>query len=270
MHGLATTDFEPPRQQLGRQLASDGHVHMRVGAVGHQRVSLAQHALGHVGVQVQADDDRQVRPNDRAQPGQQLALAVCGLFGHCGAVQVEVDRIEPTGQCRDDILTDCAGDVVEGLAGDEARRDRAGPARWQQGPALAFGRVDEAANGDVDARQRLLHRGTSDEGREGIAAVESSPVSQAGGEGIGFVLVASNQDTGHSGLSSIRGTGQASLASVKRRRRNRGRARRRTARGCTHAVAHRRPGAPARTRPPGPATSPRVGRRLGWPPASRG
>ena len=86
---------EAARQQLGGAFAGGGHVDVRIGAVRHQRVGLAQHAPRDVGVQVEAGDDRQLRPDDRAQPRQQLAFAVVGVLGHRGAVQVEVDRVEP-------------------------------------------------------------------------------------------------------------------------------------------------------------------------------
>ena len=71
-----------------------GHVDVRVGAKARHRLRERQHAARDVGMQVQAGDHRHPRADDGAQPRQQLAFGVVGVFGDGGAVQVEVDGVE--------------------------------------------------------------------------------------------------------------------------------------------------------------------------------
>ena len=68
--------------QLCCQLTRIGHVNVRVSAVRNQTITERQHALGHIGVQIQAGDDGHIRPHQGAQAAQQLAFAVVGVFGH--------------------------------------------------------------------------------------------------------------------------------------------------------------------------------------------
>ena len=151
VHGLALPGLEAARQQFGGPRPGVGHVDMRIGAVCHQRIGLAQHAQRDVGVQVQAGNDRQRRPDDGTQARQQLTLAVVGAFGHRGAMQVEVDRIEPAAARRAHVVADRTGNVLERVARHVRRRNRTGPARRQQRPAAALRGVDEACDRNVDA-----------------------------------------------------------------------------------------------------------------------
>ena len=65
----------------------------------------------------------------------------------------------------------------------------------------AMGLVDEAADGRVHARHQPLHGRAACVGREGLAALERSPIGQRGREGVGLVLEAGNEDAGHGGAA---------------------------------------------------------------------
>jgi hypothetical protein len=140
-HRLAAAGAQAARHQLGRQRAGVGHVDVRVGAVGHQRVGLAQHAVRDVGVQVQAGDDGQVGADQRAQPAEQLAFAVVGMLGHRGAVQVEVDAVQAAARRRapPHVVARWRRRCARRRPGHVRRRDGAGPGRRHQRPALRLG-----------------------------------------------------------------------------------------------------------------------------------
>ena len=86
MQGLFLAQLQTPLEQARRQLAGSGHVHMRVGAVSDQAVGLAQHARRDIGVQIQAGHDRDVRPHQLANAGDQFTFTVVGMFGHSGTM----------------------------------------------------------------------------------------------------------------------------------------------------------------------------------------
>ena len=67
---------QPRREQRGRALPGLGHVDVRIGAIADQRVGVAQHLAGHVGMQVQAGDDGHVGSDPFTHAPQQLAFAV--------------------------------------------------------------------------------------------------------------------------------------------------------------------------------------------------
>ena len=69
---------------------------MRIGAVGDQGVAVRHHGLGQVGMQVEGGHDRDL-PDLRANPAQELALAVGQMLGDHGAVQVEEQGVERAG-----------------------------------------------------------------------------------------------------------------------------------------------------------------------------
>jgi hypothetical protein len=130
---------------IGRAGAPAGgeHVDVRIGAVRRHRGGVAQHALGHVCVQVQARDDRQLRADDRAQALQQFAFGVVGGFGDRRAVQVEIDRVDRAGGA--EIGGDLVADALERRRGDAVRRHRTGPHRGHERPALGGRDLHEAA-----------------------------------------------------------------------------------------------------------------------------
>ena len=60
-----------------------------------------------------------------------------------------------------------------------------------------LGHIDEAGNGDIDARELLDHRLPAHESGKRFTAIERSPIGQAGGEGVGLVLITSDQNACH-------------------------------------------------------------------------
>ena len=81
----------------GGLLAALAHVEMRVGAIADKRVDQIDHAVGHVGVQVEGRGDRHVGADDLPHHREQCALRVVVLGGHRGAVGADVDRIDRQG-----------------------------------------------------------------------------------------------------------------------------------------------------------------------------
>ncbi len=85
-------------------------IDMRIGPAYHQRGSMLHHALGNVGVEIETDDDRQIRPHAFAQALQQLAFAVLLMLRHHRAVKIEIEavdlaqRADPLQQLADDLL----------------------------------------------------------------------------------------------------------------------------------------------------------------------
>src|ERR1700674_2744400 len=66
---------------------------MRIGAVGRDEVRELHHQRRYIGVQIERDEDRRRRTERRADPAQQLALAVVMALRRHGAVQLEIDRV---------------------------------------------------------------------------------------------------------------------------------------------------------------------------------
>ena len=62
--------------QRATRAAGRAPVDMRIGAVGGEQVGVRDHRVRHVDVQVERSDDRRVRPDNGADPPQQLALGV--------------------------------------------------------------------------------------------------------------------------------------------------------------------------------------------------
>ena len=62
---------------------------------------------------------------------------------------------------------------------------------------LTLGYIDEASNGNVDARELLNHGLPAHESGKGFTAIERRPIGQAGSEGIGLVLLTSDQNACH-------------------------------------------------------------------------
>ena len=62
---------------------------MRVGRVGDQRARIIGHCLGHIGVQIEGDHDRNLRSEPAAQPRQKLAFGVFVTLADHRAVQMQ-------------------------------------------------------------------------------------------------------------------------------------------------------------------------------------
>ena len=75
---------------------------------------MLDHFRRHVGVQIEADHQRQILADHLADAGENFAFAVVEMFGHHRAVQVEIDRVERSG----------GGDAVDHLLDDALERIR--------------------------------------------------------------------------------------------------------------------------------------------------
>ena len=202
--------FEPGREHLRGTRARLAHVDMGIGAERRHRIGQAQHARRHVGMQVQARDDRQAVADDGAQPLQQFALGIVMPFGDCRAVQVEVDRVEAVGRGVAQIRDDLAGDALERVGRDAVARHRAGPERRPQRPAAFLRRLGEPADRHAAAAHLVEHRRTARAGRVARAGLERSPVGRRGREGVGLVVEAGDEDRDHGhALRSRRGAASA-------------------------------------------------------------
>ena len=102
---------EQQRQMFGAGAAGVGHVDMRIGAVGDQCVRMLHHFRRHVGVQVEADHQRQVLADHLTHTPQDFAFAIVEMLGDHGAVQVEIDGIERSG--RGDAVDDHLDDALD-------------------------------------------------------------------------------------------------------------------------------------------------------------
>ena len=212
LHGALAACTQMLAQQQGGPLAGLGHVDVRVGAVGDQAIRQLQHALGHVGVQVQAGDNGCLGANHGADAGDQLTFAVVGVFGHGRAVQIEVHPVQALHHGRTNVFDDGRTNALKRVLGHVRRGRGTGPGRGHQLPAFAPRRVDEAARRDVHARHLLDQGLTAHIGRKGLAALKGRPIGQAGCKGVGLVLVTSDQDTGHGGTCSGFNSGHSSCA----------------------------------------------------------
>ena len=218
-------------QQHGCPLAGFGHVDVRVGAIRHQSVGQGKHAFGHISVQVKAGHNGQLGPHHRADAGDQLAFAVVGVFSHSGAMQIEVHAVQALHHRRTHVFENGGTNALESIPGHIRRRCGTGPRRRHQLPAFATCRVDEAARWNVHARHLVQHGLSAHIGWKGLAAFKGRPMGQAGGKGVGFVLVASHQNAGHGTcLKSFRFQVRARLQ-----------AQHRAGDGCSLAVGWRKP-----------------------------
>ena len=84
-------------QHLGRFGAAVAHVQMRVGAIADEGVDRVDTGVGHVGVQVEAGDDRHAGADDTADHGLDCAFGVVIPGGQAGAVHDAVDAVDFAG-----------------------------------------------------------------------------------------------------------------------------------------------------------------------------
>ena len=186
---------------------------MRVGSVGRHQRGVAQHAFGHVGVQVERRDQRHARPDCRTHALQQLAFGIVHALGHGSAVQVEVDRVEATGA---QVFEHLGGDALEGIARDAVRRHRAGPHRGLQAPAEFSCHAGEAGQRHASAAHFFEHGRAAAIARVARARFERRPVGRRRREGVGLVVEAGDEDV-HGGSLQVRFAISSSLKPAARR-----------------------------------------------------
>ena len=182
---------------LCRGAAGIGHVDMRIGAVGDQCVGMLDHLRRHIGVQIEADHQRQILADHLAHPRQNFAFAVVEMFGHHGAVQIEIDGVERPGGF--DAVDHHLDDALIGILGDMRRRTGAAGDRRNQLPAIGLRRFDESGQSHIDTAHHLEHVGAQRH-RRPAAAMHEIGIGRLGRrESVGFVQEAANGDTGHEG-----------------------------------------------------------------------
>ena len=98
---------------------------------------MLDHFGRHIGMQIEADDQRQILADHLAHARQNFAFAVVEMFGHHRAVQVEIDRIERAGGC--DAVDHHLDDALERILGDMGRGAGAAGDRRHHFPAIGFG-----------------------------------------------------------------------------------------------------------------------------------
>ena len=179
--------------------AGVGHVDMGIGAVGDQRVGMLDHFRRHIGVQVEADDQRQFLADHLAHAAQNFAFAVVEMLGHHRAVQVEIDRIERAGI--GDAVDHHLDDALERIPGDMGRGTGAAGDRRHQLPAIGFGGFDKAGEADIDLAHHLEDVGAVRHRRPAAAMDEIGIGRLRRREGIGLVQEAADGDTGHQEVS---------------------------------------------------------------------
>ena len=222
---------EQQREMFGRGAAGVGHVHMRIGAIGDQRIGVFDHFGRHVGMKIETDDQRQVLADDPAHTRKNLAFAIVEMLGHHRAMQVEIDGVELARG--GDAVGDDLRDALEGVFRHMRRRRRAAGHGRHQIPALRFGRFDEAGEADIDAAHDLQHVGAEGHRRPAAAMHERLVGRLGGSERIGFVQEAADGNAGHDAYSTQSGDGcQSGEAAVSP-----------NATGRKFAKSHPRPGA---------------------------
>ena len=193
--GELLTAAQQQLQMLGRSTAGVGHIDMRIGAIGDQRVGMLDHPRCDVGVQIDADHQRQVGADHLADARQDLAFAIVEMFGDHRAVQVEIYRVELSGRL--DTVDHDFDDALERILGDMRRWARAAGDGGDQLPAFGVGLFDEAGEADIDATHHLEDVGADRHRRPPTAMHERLPGRLGGRKGVGLVQEATDGDTGH-------------------------------------------------------------------------
>jgi len=178
-----------------RGAAGVGHIDVRVGAVGNQRVRMLHHFRRHVGVQIEADDEGQILADHLAHACQNFAFAVIVMFRHHRAVQVEIDRIERAGAC--DAVDHLRDDAFERVFGHVGRGAGAAGNRRYHLPAVRGGLLGEACKPDIDLFHDLEHIRPVRH-RRPAAAMHEIGIGRLGRrESVGLVQEAADGDAGH-------------------------------------------------------------------------
>ena len=149
--GLARQAGKERIEMRGGARAGFGHVDMRIGPVADQRIGFGHHLRRHIGVKIEAGDQRNVGADGGADARQQFALAVVEMFGDHGAVKIEIDGIEG---CRAvERVEHHRGDALEGIFGHMRGRRRRTPDQRQKRVAGFRCGVDETGDGHVHAAE---------------------------------------------------------------------------------------------------------------------
>ncbi len=175
--------------------AGIGHVDMRIGTIGDQRVGVFNHLRRHIGMQVETGHQRQVLADHLAHALEKFAFAVVEMLGHHRAVQIEIDRIQWPGG--GDAIDHDLDDAFVGIPGHvRARGGGTGNGRNQL-PAIDLGLLDKASQADIDVAHDPEHIGALRHRRPAAAMHEIIVSRLRRREGVGLVQEAANGDTDH-------------------------------------------------------------------------
>ncbi|OIQ71875.1 hypothetical protein GALL_465060 [mine drainage metagenome] len=183
------------RDVARRGAASVGHIDMGIGAVGNERICILNHLGRDVGMQVEADHQRQVVSNHLAHAPQDFTFAVVEMLGHHGAVQIQIHSIDPAGIL--DAVHHHPGDTLIGVFRHMGRGTGGAEDCRHQFPASGFRLIDKAGQPDIDVAHGLEHVGPLRHRRPATAMHEIGIGSLRRRKGVGLVQEAANGDTGH-------------------------------------------------------------------------
>ena len=180
-------------QVARRAAAGIRHVDMGIGAITDQDIGAGGHGRRGVRMQVKADDQRHLRPDRPAYPGDQLALPILQVLRHHGAVEVEIDRVEgglqPGQHDRRHPL--------EGILGDVGGRHGAGPGDGLQLVAVRARDLGETARRDVGLGQQIEDGAPQHQARKTLRTKKIRPGRPHRREGIRFVQETRMRDDRH-------------------------------------------------------------------------
>ena len=173
---------QPVDEQARRFQAALALVHVRVGAVGDDRVDRVDHALREVGVRVAGCDDRHLRPHERADRLQPVAVQVPCRLADAGPVRRDQQPVQR--QVRADLREQAALQFRVGVVGYQAvgqrpraeernRRDAGFVQAGKEACQLVVGALDRVAE-RIPCRQQ--------------AAAKRGEVGGRLDEGVGLVL----------------------------------------------------------------------------------
>jgi len=193
--GEALSAAQHQLKMTGGAAAGVGHIDVGIGAVGDQRVGMLDHVRRDIGMQVEADHQRQLLADHLTHALEDFAFAVVEMLGHHGAVQIEINGIERSGgpdavdHHRDDALERILGHMGRGTGSTEDGR--------HQLPAVVFCLLDKARQPDIDVAYGAQHIRSLHHRRPAAAMHEIGIERLRRREGVGLVQEAANGDTGH-------------------------------------------------------------------------
>ncbi len=168
---------------------------MGIGAVGNECIRIFHHLRRHVGMKIEADDQRQLLADHLAHARENFALAVVEMFGDHRAVQIEIDGVDRAGGL--DAIDDHFGDAFIGILCDVRRRACGAPDGRHQLPAFRLRRRHETCHADIDVAH-FLEQLRAHRHRRPSTTLHKRVIGRLGRrEGVGLVQEAADGDAGH-------------------------------------------------------------------------
>ena len=183
------------REVTGSGPAGVGHVDVRIGAIGDQRVGMFDHVGRNIGVQVETHNEGQIVADRAAHARENFAFAVVEMLCDHGAVQIEIDGIERPS--RPDAVDHDLDDTLERIPGYMCGRAGAARDGRHHLPAIGFRLCDKTRQADIDIAHGPEHFGALRHGRPTAAMHEVIIGRLRRRKGVGLVQEAADGDTGH-------------------------------------------------------------------------